>query len=117
MIELRLPIVAIVEKLVAGSGFGVASDFVGLSLLEGGATGDDMDMRGDNTRKHNGITSLDGKRRAVDCEELTLGALGECRDQCGHQSELCRRHLETRIDARKERTGSFLTQCLPVYVT
>ena len=109
MIELRLPIVAIVEKLVTSSGFGVAGDLVGLGLLEGGATGDNVDMRRDDTREHNGISSLDGKRCAVDGEELTLGALGESHDQGGHQSELCRRHFKTRTDTCEEIFGSLLT--------
>jgi hypothetical protein len=68
MVELGLPVVAVVKNLVTCCRLGANGNLIGLVELEGRAACDDMNVRGDLAWEYNGITALNGERLAVDCE-------------------------------------------------
>lgn len=72
VVQLRLPAVAHVEKLVAGRRLCIACLFVGLRLLKGGAARYDVDVRRYLARGDNGVAALNGQRRAADGKQLGL---------------------------------------------
>lgn len=58
VIELRLPIVALIQHLVATGGPGPSSVFVGHAEAEAGASDDGVDMRADLVGKYDGVGAL-----------------------------------------------------------
>lgn len=93
VVELGLPVVALVEKLITGGRLGVASDVIGLCLLKGGTACDDMNVGRDDSREDNGITTLDSQWCTVDSEKLRLGALEKACEQRSRNSGLLERHF------------------------
>jgi hypothetical protein len=73
MVQLRLPVVAVVQNLITSSCFSINSNFVRLFKLEGSSTSDNMNVRRDLSRGHNRIATLNGERCAVDCEKRLCG--------------------------------------------
>lgn len=71
MVQLRLPVVALVQKFIAGGSLGIASLLVGLCLLEVGTASNDMNVGRDLSGEDNGIASLNSQWRAVDCKQTT----------------------------------------------
>lgn len=82
-----MPVVASVEDLVAGGRLGVAGLLVGLGQGEVGASSDNVNMRRNLSRVDNRVATLDGQRRTVDCEELSIGSLKEGRRNSGSNGE------------------------------
>jgi hypothetical protein len=80
MIQLRLPVVAVVEDLVARGSLCTYGDLIGLIELKGRTTDDRMNMRRNLPGKDNGITSLDGERSTVD-RKLGCGRANKCKGE------------------------------------
>ena len=68
MVQLWLPVVAVVENLVTSCGIGFYGNLIGLIELEGSPTGDYMNMRRDFAGEHNRVASLDSQGGTVDSE-------------------------------------------------
>lgn len=73
VVQLGLPVVALVEDLVAGGLLGVDGGVLVHGELEGGAADDGVDVAGQAARLDDGVGALDGQGRAVDGEDLGLG--------------------------------------------
>lgn len=96
MVQLRLPVVAVVKDLVASRSPGPNSNFVRLVKLESCATSHNVDMGRDLSWKHDGITTLNGERSAVD-GELGINRNSSRREQgkpCKSVSEMLSGHGE-----------------------
>lgn len=76
MVNLRLPVVALIEDLVTCCGSGSSCLSGGCAEGESGATNNSVDVRGQFTRRDDGITSELGQGSAVDSEQLSLGSNG-----------------------------------------
>lgn len=80
MVNLGLPVVALIEDLVTSCGIGGSCCGRGRVEGESGATDDGVDVRGQHSRRDNGITSELGQGRAVDSEQLSLSSSGSGQD-------------------------------------
>lgn len=89
MVNLRLPVVAVIEDLVACRGSGSSCLSGGRVERESGATNNGVDMRRYHTRRDDGITSVLGQGRAIDSEQLSLGSSGSGQ---GGQGRLLQSH-------------------------
>jgi hypothetical protein len=89
MIQLRLPVVAVVEDLVASGSLCTYGDLIGLIELKGRTTDDGVNMGRDLAGKDNRIASLDGERSTVDCK-LGGGRANKCKGEqnLGSHNEL-----------------------------
>lgn len=76
MVNLGLPVVALIEDLVTCCGSGSSCLSGGRVEGESGATNNGMDMRRQYTRRDDGITSELSQGRAVDSEQLSLSSNG-----------------------------------------
>lgn len=76
VVQLRLPVVAVVEDLVTGGGCGSSRLLGGRAEGEGSATDDGVDVRRQNARRHDRVASELGQGSAVDSEDLGLSANG-----------------------------------------
>lgn len=72
VIELGLPIVALVQHLVASGGIGVAGILVRHLEFEARSANDGVDMGAYFTREDDRVTSLGGEMAALNDEEATL---------------------------------------------
>lgn len=104
MVQLRLPVVALVKQLITRCSLCIACLRVGLCKLEGSTARDDVDMRREAARCHDGIAALNSQCCAVDREELGLsGAEDHGTGQGSRQDGRCRRHHEQkRLKLRRE---------------
>ena len=73
VVQLGLPVVALVEDLVAGGLLGVDGGVLVHGELEGGAADDGVDVAGQAAGLDDGVGTLDSQGRAVDGEDLGLG--------------------------------------------
>lgn len=89
MVDLRLPVVALIEDLVTCRGRG--SSCLSGSRAEGerGATNDGVDVGRKLAGRDNGITSELGQGSTVDGEQLSLGSSGSGQ---GGQGRLLQSH-------------------------
>lgn len=92
MVNLGLPVVALVEDLVTCCGRGSSCLSGGRADGESGATNNGVDVRRDRSRRDNGITSELGQGSAVDSEQLSLSTSGS--GQSG-QGRLLQSHDES----------------------
>lgn len=76
MVNLGLPVVALIEDLVTCCSSGSSCLSGGRAEGEGGATNNGVDMRRQYTRRDDGITSELSQGRAVDSEQLSLSSNG-----------------------------------------
>lgn len=76
VVQLGLPVVAVVEDLVTGGGRGSSGLFGSRAEGKGSATDNGVDVRGQNTRRHDRVTSELSQGGAVDGEDLGLSADG-----------------------------------------
>lgn len=77
MVQLRLPVVALVKRLVTRGSSGRPGQVVAQGLLEVGASHNGVDMSADLAWVHDGVASLDSERCTVDGKELALGGREE----------------------------------------
>lgn len=90
MVNLGLPVVALIEDLVTCCSSGGSCLSGSRAEGESGATDDGVDVRGKLSRRDNGITSELGQGRAVDSEQLSLSTNGSGQ---GGQSRLLQSHV------------------------
>lgn len=89
VVKLGLPVVAVIEDLVTGGGCGGSCLLGGRGEGESSASDDSVDVGRQNTRRHNRVTSELSQRRAVDSEDLSLGAHGSSQ---GNESGVLKSH-------------------------
>lgn len=89
VVKLGLPVVAVVEDLVTGGGCGSSGLSRGDGERESSATDDSVNVRRQNTRRHNRVTSELSQRSTVDSEDLSLGAHGSSQ---GNESGVLKSH-------------------------
>ena len=92
MVQLRLPVVAVVELLVARRVLRVRCGRRGHGLLEGGAADDGVDMGRHGALADDGIAALDGQRLAVDREDLAMGEVDQGQAQSREKGRVKGRH-------------------------
>lgn len=94
MVQLRLPVVALVEMLVARRGPGLAGLLVGQVEGKPRAANNGVHMGGDDAGEDDGIAAVEGQRRAVDREQLGDGAWRQGRGDGNGRLDTGRHHGE-----------------------
>lgn len=83
VVQLRLPVVAVIKDLIASGGASGPGLIIGQGELEIGATENSVHMGGDSARINDGIATLLGQGSAVDSEDLSLNSRGQGREEDG----------------------------------
>lgn len=94
MVQLWLPVVALIYLLVTRSVLSIYCRIEAHGLLESSSTDDSMDVCGNGPWADDGVASVNCQRLAVNCEDLAMGELDQGQTQGREQSRVKRRHGE-----------------------
>lgn len=100
MVQLWLPIVALIYLFVTCSVLRIFRCIQAHALLKGSSTDYGMNVCRYGPWADYRVATLDGQRLAVDCEDLAMGELDQGQAQDSEESEVKRRHDVEWIDKK-----------------